>query len=33
MDVIVVKMDIAETDLEKVIKDNIKKKNVLPKSP
>ncbi len=33
MDVIVVKMDIAETDLEKVIKDNIKKKNMLPKSP
>ena len=33
MDVIVVKMDIAETDLEKVIKDNIKKKNALPKSP
>ena len=33
MDVIVVKMDIAETDLEKVIKDNIKKKNLLPKSP
>ena len=32
MDVIVVKMDIAETDLEKVIKDNIKKKNMLPNS-
>ena len=32
MDVIVVKMDIAETDLEKVIKDNIKKKNKLPNS-
>ena len=32
IDVIVVKMDIAETDLEKIIKDNIKLNNLLPNS-
>ena len=32
IDVIVVKMDIAETDLEKIIKYNIKENNLLPNS-